>query len=213
MAVTLAAMLVLALALVLAGWRWGGLGRAGALPLAAAVTLGAAGYAWSGAPAVPAHPVFAGAERVDEAADLFALRDRLGSGDFGVARNWIVFSDGQARRGRTELALAILKRGLRDAPNSTDLGVARAFALIAHADGAITPAADLALQEVRALDPASPAPDFLAGEEAARAERLDEARAIWTRLLARAPADAKWRDDLLVRLELVRRIEQARTGR
>ncbi len=210
---TLLAVGALALAVVLAGWRWGGLGRAGALPLAAAATLGAAGYAWSGAPGVPGRLMSAGAERVDEAADLFALRDRLGSGDFGVARNWIVFSDGQARRGRTELALAILKRGLRDAPKSTDLRVARAFALIAHADGAITPAAELAMDEVRALDSASPAPDFLAGEEAARADRLEEARAIWTRLLARAPADARWRDDVAVRLELLRRIEQNRSAR
>ena len=210
---TLLAVAALALALVFAGWRWGGLGRAGALPLAAAATLGAAGYAWSGAPAIPAAPAAARADERDRAVDLLALRDRLSTGGFGVARNWIVFADGQARRGRADTALAILTRGLRDAPDSTDLRAARAFALIAHADGAITPAAELALREVRAVNPKSPVPDFLEGEAAARADRLMEARAIWTRLLARAPTGARWRTDVLVRLELLRRIEQSRAGR
>lgn len=207
MALTLGALALLFAAIVFAGWRWGGLGRAGALPLAAAGTLALAGYAWSGRPSLPASPALGQPERTADIGELMALRDRLGRGGFGTARSWIVFADGSARRGRTERAVAILRRGLRDYPKDVDLNTALAFALIAHADGAITPAADLALQRVRALDPAAPAPDFVAGEEAARAERLGEARAIWARLRARAPDDAKWSRDVAVRLELLRRIE------
>lgn len=206
MALTLGALALLFAGVVFAGWRWGGLGRAGALPLAAAGTLALAGYAWSGEPALPASPARAAPERTADIAELMALRDRLGQGGFGTDRSWIVFADGSERRGYTERAVAILRRGLRDYSKSVDLHSALAFALIAHADGSVTPAADLALQRVRALDPAAPAPDFVAGEEAARAERYDEARAIWSRLLARAPPGARWASDVVVRLELLRRI-------
>lgn len=209
---TLLAVLALFAAVSFAGWRWGGLGRRGALPLAAAATLALAGYLWTGRLGLAAGGPTPSAARGEDTVELLALRDRLSRGGFGTARSWIVFSDGQARRGHTATAVAILTRGLRDEPRSVDLHTALAFALIAHADGAITPAADLALQRVRALDPAAPAPDFVAGEEAARADRLGEARAVWLPLLARSAADAPWRRDLAIRLALLDRIERSRGG-
>ena len=210
---TLFAVLALFAAVLFTGWRWGGLGKRGALPLAAAATLALASYLWSGRPGLAASRPMLSTARGENTVELLALRDRLSQGGFGAARSWIVFSDGQARRGRTTTAVAILMRGLRDEPRSVDLHTALAFALIAHADGAITPAADLALQRARALNPASPAPDFVLGEEAARADRVDEARAVWLTLLARSPAEAPWRRDLAIRLALLDRIDQSREGR
>ena len=213
MAVTLLALLAVVALVLAAGWRWGGLGRAGLLPLAAALMLGAAGYAWEGRPGLAGSPTAAGVVDRPDMEDMMALRDRLGgSGRFSSGRAWLVFADGRLRAGRPDQAAGLLLNATRRYPRNRDLQTALAFALIAYADDSITPAAELALERVRAIDPASPVPDFLLGEAAARADRLDEARALWSRLLARSPPDAAWRDDLLVRLELLRRIDLARSA-
>ena len=145
MAVTLLALLVVAALVLAAGWRWGGLGRAGLLPLAAALMLGAAGYAWEGRPGLPGAPTATAAVDRPDMEDMMALRDRLGGGGFSSGRAWLIFADGRMRAGRPDQAAGILLSATRQYPGNRDLQTALAFALIAYADDSVTPAAELAL--------------------------------------------------------------------
>lgn len=213
MALTLVAIIGLCALVLVSGWWWGGLGTKGLLPLAAALTLGLAGYSLTGRPDLPASPT-AASERPDPfVAERLDLRDRLIGTGATPARSWLIYADGQSRAGQRRNAVDILISGARARPDSAPLQVALAFALIDYADGVVTPAAELVIDRARQLAPDAAGPDFLAGEAAARERDYDEAARLWTALLARSPATAPWRQDVLVRLALLQRlkdVEQAR---
>lgn len=211
MALTLLAIGGLGVLVLAAGWWFGGLGTRGLLPLAAALTLGLAGYSLTGRPDLPASPTVANTTPDPFVEERLDLRDRLLGTGATSARIWLIYADGLARSGQRRNAVDVLISATRNQPDSAPLRVALAFALIDYAQGLVTPAAELAIAEARRLDPSAPGPDFLTGEAAARGRDYDEAARVWQALLARSPASAPWRQDVLMRLALLQRLREAET--
>lgn len=196
--------LLLAGLLVVGGMIWLGKLPDAARPLAAAaVMVGLAGYALQGHPSLPGKPVAALTEPEGFGE---AITDRQnGMADrFGPAAQWIAMSDGFARTGKTQYAAQTLEKGLELYPDNVDLWVGLGNALVAHGGGMMSPAAALAFDEAAKRDPGHPAPPFFAGLALAQSGDLKGAEAVWSRLLARTPADAPWRADLAMRLAQLR---------
>ena len=196
--------IMLAAALTIGGIFWLGKLPAPARPLAgAAIMLGLTGYALQGHPSLPGKPV-AAREEPEGFGD--AITDqRQGMADrFGPAAQWLGLSDGFARMGNTEAAAKTLEKGLKKYPDNVDLWVGLGNALAAHGGGVMSPAAALAFDEAAKRDPSHPAPPFFAGLALAQGGDLKGAETVWSRLLARSPADAPWRPDLEMRLAQLR---------
>jgi cytochrome c-type biogenesis protein CcmH len=195
-------LMVLAL-IALAGaglWKWGRLPRAAFEPIAAALLLGLAGYALQGRPGAPGHPVRPQGEesRADEAE--IAARATMGAGRFGSGPSWLMAADGAMRAGLPQAAVTYIKSGLKENPRDPDLWVGLGNALIVHSNGMVSPAATYAFQRAAEIAPHHPGPPFFMGMALAQSGQFAKARAIWSELLTRAPADAPWRPDLEARL-------------
>jgi cytochrome c-type biogenesis protein CcmH len=173
---------------------------------AAALLLGIAGYAWQG------HPGMAGVSVVpiekpnsfDD--DMIDARNEMGE-RFGTAQEWLIFSDSLNRAKKHGAAANYLRNGVREHPDDADLWVGLGNALVVHADGVITPAAQFAFQKAADLSPEHPGPPFFLGLAYAQSGKIDQARAIWTELLARSSEDAPWRADLESRLATMEKIQ------
>jgi cytochrome c-type biogenesis protein CcmH/NrfG len=193
-AIVFAAGLVVALALLLGG-RMAPRAR---VPVAVTLMFGTAAWLFFGQPGVAGSPVAAPEnESFGE-----ALEDpRQGMADrFGPASQWLGLSDAMIRRGRTQQAAEVLQQGLRRYPDNLDLWVGYGNVLVIHAGGMMTPAAAMAFDRARAIDPSHPAPAFFAGLAFAQGGEPDRARTVWQELLDRAPANAPFRSDLERRL-------------
>ncbi len=172
----------------------------------AAVLLGVAGYAWQG------HPGMAGVsvEPVEQANSFddsnIKSRDEMGE-RFGSAREWLIFSDSLNRSGKHGAAANYLRSGVKEHPDDPDLWVGLGNALVVHADGIITPAAQFAFQRAADISPEHPGPPFFLGLAFAQSGKIDRARAIWTELLERSSDDAPWRADLESRLEAMEQMQ------
>lgn len=165
----------------------------------AALLIGVAGYAWQGNPGMAGVSVEP-AEKpnsFDEAS--IDSRNELGE-RFGSAKEWLTFSDALNRSGKHGSAANYLRNGIKEHPNDPDLWVGLGNALVVHADGIITPAAQYAFQKAADLSPEHPGPPFFLGMAYAQSGKIDQARAIWRELLERSPEGAPWRADLESRL-------------
>lgn len=162
----------------------------------AALLLGVAGYAWQGSPGLAGAPrtVEARAAPFDE--KLAEQRRALGE-RFGKAGQWLIMSDGYARRGDTADAANVLLSGIRATPDDANLWVGLGNALVAHGDNILSPSADYAYRHAIALDPKAPAAPYFYGLALARSGQLDSARTIWTPLAAALPRGS----DLRSRIE------------
>ena len=78
-------------------------------------------------------------------------------------------------------------------------------ALVIHADGLMTPAAELAFQRAAAIAPDHPGPKFFYGLALAQGGKFDEAEAIWRDILATAPPGVSWRPMIEERLTMLER--------
>jgi cytochrome c-type biogenesis protein CcmH/NrfG len=187
-------------------WRFGRFDRASLQFLGAALLIACAGYAWQGRPGLPGQsvppPVL---EKLPESAFAETRRDMLG--DFDVASRWLTIADSYHRRGDTLNAAGVIKAALREHPDNADLWVGLGNALVIHADGLMTPAAELAFQRAAAIAPDHPGPKFFYGLALAQGGKFDEAEAIWRGILATAPADVSWRPMIEERLRM---LDQAR---
>ncbi|MFN4135846.1 MAG: tetratricopeptide repeat protein [Novosphingobium sp.] len=174
--------------------------RAGWELTGAALLLGIAGYALQGRPAMPGAPKAPVENRraADEA--LIKQRQQMGDG-FAKGQSWLILADGLARQGQYGAAAEVLRKGTQQFPRDADLWVSLGNALVGHGDGMISPAAQFAFQKAANLDPAHPGPPFFMGLALAQSGRLPDARAIWAELLARSPADAPYRADLVERIQ------------
>lgn len=205
--------LLLAGLLVAGGMIWLGKLPDAARPLAAAaVMVGLAGYALQGHPSLQGRPV-ATLPEPDGFGEAITDRQNGMADRFGPAAQWIAMSDGFARTGKTQYAAQTLEKGLERYPDNVDLWVGLGNALVAHGGGMMSPAAALAFDEAAKRDPGHPAPPFFAGLAMAQSGDLKGAEAVWSRLLARTPADAPWRADLEMRLAQLRQaMGQTATG-
>ena len=156
---------------------------------AAALLLGASGYALQGRPALPGAP----AQAVDKR-EAFPLTDARHAffGHFTPAESWLRISEALARNGKSEDAVGILQNAARRYPGDPQLWVGLGNALVDHAHG-LTPPAELAYRRAAELAPGHPAPPFFYGLALARSGERAGAVAMWQQVLKTAPASAKWR--------------------
>ena len=156
---------------------------------AAALLVGASGYALQGRPGLPGSPAsqaqVAGDVPLAEARHAFFER-------FSGAEGWLVMAEALERRGRTEDSAALLQNAVRTRPGDVQLWIGLGNALVAHSGG-LSPPAELAFRRAAALAPTHPAPQFFYGLARARSGDSASALEIWRELLHTAPADAGWR--------------------
>ncbi len=165
----------------------------------AALLLGVAGYAWQGHPGLAGTPVEAVQKPDVFDESTIASRGKMGE-RFGSASEWLVFADALNRAGQHAAAANYLRNGTREHGENPDLWVGLGNALVVHAEGIITPAAEFAFQKAAQISPEHPGPPFFMGLALAQTGKVDDARIIWRELLDRSPADAPWRADLEARL-------------
>lgn len=203
-------LLVLALAAFVAIWRFGRLDTAGLQLLAAALLLALAGYAWQGRPDLSGSPKAPPESQEVPESDFAKMRQDM-LGRFDTADRWLTIAEGFQRRGDTRGGAGLIRSALREHPDNAILWIGYGNALVIHAGGLITPAANLAFEKAAQLAPEHPAPRFFYGLAQAQAGRLDEAERTWRALLATAPPDAPWRAQVEQQLMA---LEQAKaTGR
>ncbi|MEL7444461.1 MAG: cytochrome c biogenesis factor [Pseudomonadota bacterium] len=167
---------------------------------AAALVFGLAGYAWQGSTLQPASPK-AAAERTNRSGDqMVDARSALFS-DGNAKPAYLVTSDAFARKGRFAQAAEGLRRGLTENPDHAEGWLALGMALVEHADGTVTPAAEHAYEQAFAANESNPAGPFLLGFAYLRAGDVREGRAVWGELLNVTPQDAPWRQDLELRID------------
>ncbi len=181
----LLALIVASLALL---WRLGvrgGLLAAGA----AALLVGASGYALQGRPDLRGAPASGAGAR-----DIFPLTDARHAffGYFSPAESWLLMSEALARDGRSEEAVGILQNAVHRHPTDPQLWIGLGNALVDHARG-LTPPAELAYQRADALVPGNPASAFFYGLALARSGDRKGALAMWQEILRTAPPNASWR--------------------
>ena len=185
-------LLVLALAAFAAIWRFGRLDTAGLQLLAAALLLALAGYAWQGRPGLAGSPKAPPESQEVPDSDFAKMRQDM-LGRFDTADRWLTIAEGFQRRGDTRGGAGLIRSAIREHPDNAILWIGYGNALVIHAGGLITPAANLAFERAAQLAPDHPAPRFFFGLALAQSGRLDEAAQTWRALLATAPPDAPWR--------------------
>jgi cytochrome c-type biogenesis protein CcmH len=163
----------------------GGLLTAGA----AALVLGASGYALQGSPNTPGAPAASG-----EGHDIFPLTEARHAffGNFTPAESWLRMSEALARDGKSEDAVGILQNAVKRYPGDPQLWVGLGNALVDHARG-LTPPAELAYRRAAEMAPGHPGAPFFYGLALARSGDRQGALAVWQQILKTAPKDAGWR--------------------
>ncbi|MEO8176721.1 MAG: tetratricopeptide repeat protein [Sphingomicrobium sp.] len=156
---------------------------------AAALLLGASGYALQGRPGLPGSPSAAAASA--KVIPLTRVRNAF-FGEFTPSGHWLLMSDSMAAKGRSADAAGLLRSAVREHPRDPALWVGLGNALVDHA-GTLTPAAQFAFERAAELAPGHPAAPFFLGLALARSGDRAGALALWNQILAEAPADASWR--------------------
>jgi cytochrome c-type biogenesis protein CcmH len=156
---------------------------------AAALLLGASGYALQGSPGLPGTPA-----QADEARAVLPLTDARHAffGHFTPAESWLRISEALGRNGKSEDAVGILQNAVKRYPGDPQLWIGLGNALVDHARG-LTPPAEMAYRRAAELVPGHPAAPFFYGLALARSGDRQAAVAIWQRILKTAPAKAEWR--------------------
>ncbi|MBR0551950.1 tetratricopeptide repeat protein [Stakelama marina] len=177
----------------------------------AAVMLGATGYALQGSPMLPGHPVSREAEIREIDQGLLELRHQM-FGHITFANAYLVASDALARAGRTRSAVSVVLGGIRHSPRDIALWTGLGLAYTEHDDGYVSPAARMAFEHAIELAPGHPGPPFFYGMALVRAGEFAAARPYWQRAVQLAPKDAKYRDGLRLRLQLLDQFLAAENG-
>jgi len=203
--------LALALIVLIALWKFAKLDRNALQLVAAALLVGAAGYAWQGSPGLRGKPVPPPA-KVELPDSAFAQTREAMLGTFDSAAAWLTLAESYQRSGDTQSAAEIIQSGLRKDPNNPDLWVGLGNALVIHADGMMTPSAELAFRRAAQIAPEHPGPKFFFGLALAQGGKFDEAERIWRGLLETAPPDASWRPMIEERLAMLAQARGAAMG-
>jgi len=164
--------------------------------------LAMAGYAWQGRPGLAGRPVPPPARMELPDSEFAETREGM-LGRFDSAAQWLTLAESYQRGGDTQSGVGIIRSGLRKTPEDADLWVGLGNALVIHADGMMTPSAELAFNRAATLAPEHPGPKFFYGLALAQGGKLDEAEAIWRALLESAPEGVEWRGMVEERLALL----------
>jgi cytochrome c-type biogenesis protein CcmH len=192
-------------------WRVARLDFSARQMLAAGLCLAVAGYAWQGRPALSGRPAEGAVENEQTrmGGETFAvLRHRI-LGRFDNADSWLTIAEALLAQGKSQDAVELLGSSVRQHPRDPDLWIGLGNALFLHANATMTPAAALAFERARQLEPANPAPLFFEGLALAEGKQLPEAEGAWRETLVRLPANVSWRP--LVE-EYLQRVMQLREG-
>lgn len=200
--------LSMALAVAALLWRLGRIDNTGLQLVGTALFIGLAGYAWQGSPRQTGQPPLDPASQ-DPPDGAFAQTREAILGRFDRASQWLTIAESYQRRGDTESAVAIIRSGIRQNPRDSDLWTGLGTALVAHADGLMTPASDLAFARAEQFAPGHPGPRFYYGLALAQNGRFAEAEAIWRDIVETAPPAAEYRQVVAERLELLERLRAA----
>jgi cytochrome c-type biogenesis protein CcmH len=181
--------LLVLVGLSLGALRLSGVRGAALTASAAALLVGAAGYALQGSPGLPGAPAPG-----MEGRDVFPLTEARHAffGNFSPSEPWLRMSEALARDGQSEDSVGILENAVKRYPGDPQLWIGLGNALVDHARG-ITPAAELAYRRAEAAAPGHPAAPFFYGLALARSGDRDGALRLWRGILAKAPPDASWR--------------------
>jgi len=182
---------LLALGVFLALRRFAGFDRVTLQLLTSALLIGIAGYALQGHPLLSGKPVPPPAPQEQSSSAFGEAGSELVGYDPGAS--WLRIADSYQSSGDKQNAVRSIRARLRAHPNDAELWVGLGAALVMHADGLITPAAELSFRRAARLAPDHPGPKFFFGLSLMQAGKSEEAERIWTELLANAPADAEWR--------------------
>lgn len=173
--------------------------------------LGVLGYALTSAPGQPgvSAPAFYEDFSYVPAAEE-AGRDLLDK--FGLAQGWIMLSNALIRGNQTEMAVHSLSSGLQKVPANADLWAQMGVALVAHAEGEVVPAARLAFNRARLLDPENLAPAYFLGLAYFEAGDAVKALEHWTPVMASAPPEEGWAQKLRSQMAVARRMVDEKQG-
>jgi len=206
--------MILALAVGLAALAFAAMALAFRLPrgawttVLAALTLGLAGYAAQGSPNAPGAPKTAAPLVPGEGGNLVELRRAVLPEAQWSHHNALITADGLTRRDRYADAATILLGAVRDDPRDGEAWLALGNNLVAQADGAMTPAAQLAYRRAEAAAPQSPGVPFFIGVYQLEAGNFLDARGLWAEAAQRAPEGSEARltiESRIARLDAVMR--------
>jgi len=170
-----------------------------------AMLAGLAGYAWQGSPGLAGSPTAPDAHK--RGGDtLFAHERKVWLETVGPDAIQLDGADNMIGNGDPDYAVGLLHAFLVREPDSMMLWLGLGNALQAQADGALTPPAHYAFERAARAAPDHPAPQYFLGLAYLQMGDVDGAGATWRALLARAPANAPWRDKLAVRIALLNRL-------
>lgn len=203
--------LILAAIVLISLWKFGSFDRGALQLLAAGILLAMAGYAWQGSPELAGKPVPPPVRLNLPESEFAGARGEM-LGRFDSASSWLTLAESYQRSGDTQSGAGILRSALRKTPNDPDLWVGLGNALVIHADGMMTPSADLAFRRASQIAPEHPGPKFFYGLALAQGGKFDEADAIWRGLLQTAPPDAEWRGMVEERLAMLQQARVAGAG-
>lgn len=170
--------------------------------MAAALLLGATGYALQGSPnraASPAKPV---RESAELGSDISALRGRIFS-RFTADAAYETAANAMIRAGEPGAAVKVTLGGIDHYPRSIQLWTQLGSVLVMHDGDNVSPAALFAFRRAIQLNPRHPGPPFFLGLGYVQAGRLAEARIWWARALALTPPGASYRGEIAERLMLL----------
>jgi len=189
---------LLALSVFLALWRLADFHRVTLQLLASALLIGIAGYALQGRPTLSGKPAPPPAGEEPSGSTLGETGDDTGA-------SWLAIAAAYQRSADKQDAVRVIRARLRAHPDDAELWAGLGTALVMHADGLVTPAAELAFQRAERLAPHHPAAKFFYGLTLAQTGKPAEAERVWTQLLADAPADAEWRPMVEANLAVIER--------
>ena len=184
--------------------------RAAACAMASALMLGLAGYAMQAEPDKAGAPVLLA--KADKADGSPVIEARKPFFEDAPAASYMILADAFARKGQYADAAGVLRGALKTHPDDAQAWLALGNALVAHANGTMSPPARLAYERASLAAPGNPGPGFFMGVAELQAGNLAEAHKLWSAALAAAPADAPGRDLMEQRLarfdELIRRLAE-----
>lgn len=159
----------------------------------ATLTLGLAGYAAQGSPSLPGAPKTAAPLVPGEGANLVELRRAVLPDEQWSHQNALITADALTRRDQYADAATLLLGAVRNDPGDGEAWLALANNLVAQADGAMTPAAQVAYRRAEAADPNSPGVPFFVGVYQLEAGNFLDARGLWAEAAQRAPEGSEAR--------------------